>query len=160
CGGFNVMVRSVAFRPQGQAFATGAHQKVQLWDLTGRQLPPPLEADPEFVNHVTFSQDGKYVAAVGQPGTANGWGVTRRKEVSAFGGHKTSVFCVAFHPTGAYLASGDSDSEVKLWKPSTPTGELIGTLKGHKDYIQGVVFSPDGKYLATASWGEVIVWDA
>jgi WD40 repeat protein/serine/threonine protein kinase len=157
---FELMVRSVAFSPDGDAFATGAHQRLQLWDARTGQQRFSQPVDPEFVSWVSFSRDGKYVAAVGHTGTARVWDVHSRKEVSAFGGHKTSVFCVAFHPTGEYLASGDTDFEVKLWKPSTPTGQLVGTLAGHTDYIQGVVFSPDGKYLATASWREVIVWDA
>ena len=77
--------------------------------------------------------------------------------ISSFEGHKTSVFCVALHPTGEYLASGDSDRQVKLWDRAT--GREIRTLIGHTDYVFGVAFSPDGRYLATASWKEVIVWD-
>jgi WD40 repeat protein len=157
---FKLMVHSVAFSPDGDVFATGAHQRLQLWDaLTGQErFSQPV--DPEFVSCVAFSRDGNYVAAVGHTGTASVWDMHSRKEVSAFGGHKTTVSCVAFHPEGDHLASGDSDFEVKIWKALTPTGQLVGTLSGHKDYVQAVVFSPDGKYLATASWWEVIVWDA
>jgi WD40 repeat protein/serine/threonine protein kinase len=160
CGGFNVMVRSVAFRPDGRAFATGAHQRVQLWDLTGRPLLLPLKADPEFVNCVAFSPDGKYLATVGHTRAAKVWDVTKgkeAKEVSSFVGHQTSVFCVAFHPTGEYLASGDSDGKVKLWHRAT--GREIPTSEGHGDFVSGLAFSLDGRYLASASWTEVIVWD-
>jgi WD40 repeat protein len=157
--GFEVMVRSVAFRPpDGQAFATASHKKLHLW------APEPArnftqEADPEFVNCVTFSSDGKHLATVGYAKTAKVWNADTGVEERSFTGHQASVFCVAFHPTGKYLASGGSDSKVKLWDPATDR-EIHPALSGHTDYVQGAAFSPDGKYLATASWREVIVWDA
>jgi WD40 repeat protein len=165
-GAFKVMVRSVAFQPDGKAFATVSHQTVQRWEArTGRPLFD-READQEHGNWVAFSRDGKYLAAVGHSGTAKVWSVETGEEVCAFKGHKGSVFCVAFDPTGTYLASGDSDSNVKLWYRAT--GKEICTLArraddptvaGHSDYVFGATFSSDGKYLATASWKEVIVWD-
>jgi WD40 repeat protein len=158
--GFKVMVRSVAFSPDGQAFATVSHQTLQLWDAqTGRERLR-RQADPEFLNCVTFSRDGQYVATVGFTGTAKVWNETSGDVVSSLEGPETSVFSVAFHPTGKYLASGHSDFSVKLWHPDPPTGREMRTLSGHTDYVFGVAFSPDGKYLATASWREVIVWDA
>jgi WD40 repeat protein len=159
--GFKVMVRSVAFRPDGKAFAAGSHHMLQLWDLRGRRLLNE-EADPEFVNCVTFSRDGKYLATVGHTRTAKVWDVTdvaRAQVVSSFPWHQTHVFCVAFHPEGKYLASGDSDSKVEIWDPVT--GRPIKTLsRQHTDFVSTVAFSRDGRFLATASWKEVIVWDA
>jgi WD40 repeat protein len=157
-GGFKVIVRSVAFSPDGKAFATGSHQRLQLRDTqTGRELLS-RQADLEFVTFVTFSPDGKHLATAGHTRTAKVWDVTSGETVCSFEGHQTSVFCVAFHPQGRYLASGDSDFKVKLWDPAT--GREIRTLSGHTDFVQSVAFSRDGRYLATASWREVIVWDA
>jgi WD40 repeat protein len=159
--GFKVMVRGVAFRPDGMVFATASMRELRLWDLTGRLLLPPLQADPELVNGVAFSPDGEYVATVGPTGNAKVWNAANGEGVSSFKGHRGTVNCVAFHPTANYLASGDSDKEVKLWAPDSPTGRPIHPpLSGHTDYVQSVAFSRDGKYLATASWKEVIVWDA
>jgi WD40 repeat protein/serine/threonine protein kinase len=163
---FRVMVRSVAFRPpDGESFATVSHQTLQLWNAQSRQLLFGDHVDDEHGNWVSFSRDGKYVAAVGHTQTAKVWDIEKRKEVCSFKGHRGSVFCVAFHPAGEYLASGDSDSNVKLWHL---TGKEICTLprhsdddplSGHTDYVFSVAFSPDEKYLATASWKEVIDWD-
>jgi len=160
CNDFNfeTMVRSVAFSPDGRAFATGSHQRLQLWDTeTGRRLLA-READRGIVFGIAFSPDDQRMATVGLQGTAKVWSLTG-EEICSFKGHKTSFYCVAFHPTSRYLGSGDSDNEVKLW--DSTTGQLMhDPLRGHTDYVYGVAFSPDGRYLATASWKEVIVWDA
>jgi WD40 repeat protein len=157
---FKVMVRQVAFRPDGKAFATASLREVRLWDLTGQSLLPAIRANEELVNGVAFSPGGEYVAAVGPAGTAKVWNAANGQLVSSFEGHQGTVNSVAFHPSANYLASGDSDKEVKLWAPDSPTGRPIHPpLIGHTAYVDSLAFSRDGKYLATASWNEVIVWD-
>jgi WD40 repeat protein len=154
------MVRSVAFRPpDGRSFATVSHQTLEVWNAQTGQRTFGSQVDPEHGNWVTFSREGKYVAAVGHTRTAKVWDIERRKEICSFQGHHRNVFSVAFHPTDGYLASGDSDKLVKLWSPECPNGREISTLSGHTDYVFGVAFSSDGRHLATASWKEVIVWD-
>src|SRR5262249_53664229 len=99
-------------------FATAAHQEVRLWDLTGRSLLPPLPADPEFVNCVAFSPDGKYLATVGHTGIVKIWDVTSGEEVRSFK-EGPQINAVAFHPTGKYVASGGADGRVRLWDHAT-----------------------------------------
>jgi WD40 repeat protein len=153
---FKGMVRSVAFSPDGRTIATGSVQLVQLWDAkNGQELNRRLYADPEHVRCVTFSRNGKHLAAVGAHMTAIVWNPDSGEQVS-FRGHLTRVISVAFHPTGEFLASGDGDYKVKLWNAAT--GKGIDTLSGHTDFVVGIAFSPNGQYLATASWREVIVW--
>jgi WD40 repeat protein/serine/threonine protein kinase len=155
---FKLLVSSVVFRHDGKAFATASQQALQIWDTqTGRLLPPPRLADPEFVSCVVFSADGKYLATAGHTRTAKVWDTRSHELLCSFEGHQTSVFCVAFHPAGKYLASGGTDKDVKLW--DRVSGQTLHTLLGHTDYLQSVAFSPDGKYLASASEKEVIVWD-
>jgi WD40 repeat protein len=156
---FKGMVRSVAFSPDGHTIATASKQVGQLWDAeTGQELNRPFPADPEHVRCVTFSPNGKHLAAVGTNRTAKVWNLESGEEVCSFPGHLTRVFSVAFHPKGEYLASGDGDFKVKLW--NSATGQEIDTLSGHTDFVDGITFSPDSRYLATASWREVIIWNA
>jgi WD40 repeat protein len=156
CDRFEILVNSVAFSPDGHTFATGAHQQVRLWDLTGRSLLPPLQADPEWVSCVAFSPDGKRIATVGHTGIAKIWDVTNGEEVCP-PYKRPQINAVAFHPTGKYVASGGTDWKVNLW--DSATGREIKTLSGCTDFVSGVAFSADGKYLAASSWKEVIVWD-
>jgi WD40 repeat protein/serine/threonine protein kinase len=157
CDRFKLMVHSVAFSPDGRAFATGAHQEVRLWDLTGQSLLPPLQADPEFVSCVRFSLDGKCLATVGHTGVARIRDVSSGEEVCSFKG--PSANAVAFHPAGKYVASGGTDGQVRLWHPATGH-EIHPPLSEHLGPVQSMAFGRDGRYLATASKKEVIVWDA
>ena len=75
----------------------------------------------------------------------NGWS----SSLQTLEGHSDWVRIVAFSPDGKQLASGSSDSTVRLWE--TATGALQQTLEGHSNAVTTVAFSPDGKQLASGS---------
>ncbi|NEO99716.1 MAG: NACHT domain-containing protein [Symploca sp. SIO2E9] len=71
-----------------------------------------------------------------------------------FGG----ILSVAFSPDGKLLATGDMNSEIRLyqvgdWQP-------LLTLRGHTDWVTSVTFSPDSSILATSSADQTIkLWN-
>ena len=74
-------------------------------------------------------------------------------------GHSSGVNAVAFSPVGQTLASGSSDSTIKLW--NARTGDLEHTLLGHAASVTSVVFSPDGQLVASGSEDKTVkLWNA
>src|SRR5262245_56845189 len=75
--------------------------------------------------------------------------VSDDRKCMSFWGHTGFVDPVVISPDGKTLASGSSDTTVKLW--DLTTGRLRATLQGHTKSLDSLAFSPDGKTLASGS---------
>jgi WD40 repeat protein len=71
----------------------------------------------------------------------------------------TGVMCVAVSPDGKMLASGSSDSSVKVW--DLATRRELASLRGRGHWcVFSVAFSPDGMTLAAGvADGTTTLWD-
>jgi WD40 repeat protein/serine/threonine protein kinase len=145
-------IADLGFSADGQSLvATSADGTARLWQLTTPESRT-LVCPDATLSRVAFSPDGKWLA-VTRPLTL--WdartGVLERRLDSADS--------VAFSPDGKTLASGGSDSRVRLW--DLETRRLLRTLDGrprepnerHR-VVGSLAFSPDGKWLA-AGFGEL-----
>jgi len=65
-------------------------------------------------------------------------------------GHIQPVTCVAFHPSGAYFASGSLDQSIKIW--NVQSGKIIRTINIHTSKILNLSFSKDGKKLLSSDY--------
>ena len=63
---------------------------------------------------------------------------------------------MAFSPHGNTLASGSTDTMVRLWDVTTRAP--IAIFQGHPFGVESVAFSPDGKTLASGSDGSIRIW--
>ncbi|MEE1000726.1 MAG: TIR domain-containing protein, partial [Bacteroidales bacterium] len=118
-----------------------------------------LEGHSDWVESVSFSPDGKYLASGSEDETVIIWDAKSGEKLKTLEGHSHYVESVCWSPDGKYLASGSADNNVIIW--DTKSGECIRTLKGHSEKVLSVCWSPDGKYLASGSYDNtVIIWDA
>jgi RNA polymerase sigma factor (sigma-70 family) len=196
--GCTVFIYSLAFSPDGKTLAaaggvqpaaldrtirwnfreipTGADQykelgEVSVWDLATGKQRTLLHGDTGRIMSLSFSPDGKTLAAGGRDGTIRLWETSTGKMRARFRENAREVASVAFSPDGKTLAAAQCDQKdrVKLW--DVVTGRVRARLNGHDGAVVAVAFSPDGT-LATASnipprdpreWqnspGEVRLWN-
>jgi WD40 repeat protein len=131
-----------------------------IWDVrTGRKLAP-LTGQWMATLGLTFSPEGKYLAAASLDARVRIFDPQTGKIVpnGVLAGHHAAVATVAFSSDGRRLASAGWDHQVRVW--NTRTWEQLLTFNGHDLVVSGVAFSPDGRHLASAAWdGVVKLWD-
>jgi WD40 repeat protein len=69
-----------------------------------------------------------------------------------------AVFAVRFSPDGRYLATGEYNGRIQIWRTSDYQASLL--MKGHGSWVTSIHFSPDGTLLASSSADHTIMlWD-
>jgi WD40 repeat protein len=101
---------------------------------------------PSAINVLSFTQDGKLLAAGKDFGRVVVWDVPERTFLAAVEGHQGIVHAVAISPDGQLLATaGEGDGfNIKLWH--LPDGKLINTYQNISGYVQTLAFGPSGTW--------------
>ena len=155
--------------------------EILLWDTaTGEYITTLIGHDkavdnriPLHSSSIAFSLNGKILASGSLDGTVRLWDPNTAANDSfyhqlrrtVFGYHKgtirahtSHVLSVALSPDGRTLASGSSNTAIRLW--DSRTRKLKTTLNAHKAAVKCVIFSPDGMTLASADEnGTIHLWD-
>jgi WD40 repeat protein len=158
------LISGVALSPDGKFFAVALFFEgeasllkqpvLKVYDAAnGRELRT-LHGPTALVSSLTFTGDGRRLAAAGEDETFTAWDLQSGTVVLTL---RNAGARVAFSPDGQRFASARGRT-VKLW--DARTGEEILTLSGHKGWVTGLAFSGDGHRLATASEdGTLKIWD-
>lgn len=166
-------VNAVAFSPDSKTLASvwSDGQAVLLWDVARYRLIahlwPEQSANGTMVS-VTFSPNGRLLAAGTTANTVQLWDVMRRRPgvTSPFSGPASNQMTgVVFSRDSKILIAGSTDGTVRLWDVATgalyaPRNGLTGVLDGHGGAIWAIALSPTGAVIAAASRDHTIrLWN-
>lgn len=134
-GGINAVCLS---RDQTQVLTVGQEKKISFWDL--REETP--------IQMIDYCRS----AAGGDLAPAPIDGVALPLDMNA------EAFCMAVSHHGRIIATGGTDSMVKLW--SKGTGQLLMDGVGHSGTVRSLQFSPDDRQLVSVGDdGNIFVWN-
>ncbi|MCZ6688946.1 MAG: hypothetical protein O7H41_05025 [Planctomycetota bacterium] len=166
-------ILSLDYSSDGSTIASGSRDgTVRIWDvLTGRELQR-LELGVQ-ANSVTFSPDGKQIAAGGGADWVNRgskrnavrlWSVETGKRSRRFRGDSGPTQSIAFSPDGATIsaAMGQQSQGGATFIWDATSGNRLQRLQNleARGWTSTLVYSPDSKTLVTASDDQTIrLWD-
>ena len=108
------------------------------------------------VRAVTFSGEGRWLAAGTEPGTVEIWDAATGNKHATLKGHTAQVVAVAFSPNGEALVSGSGDGTARVWDVASGTQRRTLPQRG---FVSSLAFSTDGQWLAAGSSdGLVKLW--
>lgn len=156
----------LAFSPDGHILAGAFETQVILWDaasgvkiatLSGQSVNNMVGYNLG-VGKISFSPEGKFLAAANMDGMPTIWDVDTSSKVMSLQTGMLPSKAIAYSPDGRLFATGGDEGIVQVWDAKQGRELFNRNLGG---IIHGVVFSPDGKYLAAASEdGNIKVWNA
>jgi dipeptidyl aminopeptidase/acylaminoacyl peptidase len=105
---------------------------------------------------VTFSPDGKQLAAACPDNSVRLWEVASGKLLHDLGGHRGPVWAVAFTPDDRTVLSGGEDRSVRLW--DAETGKEVARLPdSHAGIVVSLQAAPDGTLAYSADTARNVV---
>jgi transducin (beta)-like 1 len=131
----------------------------------GRYAPRCLSGHEGEVNSVSWDPTGTLLLSCSDDRSAKIWNGLSGEIVHELLGHDKEVLtakwsmtgpCTDFHKQPLFVATGSTDTTIKLFDPAS--GHCLHTLTHHTHPITHVAFAPRLQLLATASHERVFVW--
>ena len=143
-------VPDIAFSPSSQYIAIGTWAGIWLYDLMTLSLIALWESERGMIGKVTFSDDGKWLAASNSDNNLKVWNVRHGVCVTQME-TENYVAGLTFSSDNRYLVSASArSSSVEVWHPETGTLLSKFTAEIEKGgFFRPLVFSPDNHLIAS-----------
>ena len=145
------LVTAFAFSPDGQTVAISGYREILLASLSDGKLLARLPGRSMRLHSLSFTPDGKTLAAVGgdpaQSGEVQIWDVESRKLLHAINASTDTLFGGSISPDGKLLACGAADKSIRLY--DLATGKELRKMDHHEDWVFQTAFGIDSKRLVT-----------
>ena len=154
-------LNAVKFRPDSCWLVSGSGDKsVRIWDVTGQlaQVGPLLCAGAVYT--VSYSPDGRIIAAGDTTGCIYLWyAETGRAVYAPLQVSDEAIHSIDFSPDGAHIVSGAEDGRIRVFEAGKGYQELL--LNGDTVWVGSVTFSSDGRFICSGSDDNTVrLWDA
>lgn len=153
----------VCFAPDSKTIATVTETKnVQIWDVPSGEELAKFRGATGRLTSVTFSPDGKRLAAGGVEGNperigkAFVWDVATERLVTKVEVPDAPTFAIAFSPDNKLLATGGPDGLTRQWE--LPGGKQKNAIRV-KGSIVSLVYSSSGVLAAGTDTGPIVLFD-
>jgi len=151
-----ILERGLAFHPtKPHQLASNSSKAAILWNVnTGKQLQrfEPINGKTS----ITFSPDGKFLAAGCYDKNACFWAVDTGKLMKVLQGHKNQVLAVRFVANGRYLLSASLDHTLRFW--DVETGVNLQVLQGHTAGVSAITTDANNQLFSASHDGTVKRW--
>jgi WD40 repeat protein len=139
-------IRDLAWSPDGRMVVIASQNDIWLWQKNGK-LIRRFQGHNSTIEAVTFSPDGKIIAASNASKTIKFWSLDEQELANITVSEE--VQSIAFSPDGQLLAIGMNNGNLGIWKLAD---KKLTIIKVHEATISKVLFTPDGQKLLTGSF--------
>lgn len=120
----------------------------------GIKLLHKLKGQPDWINCLVVTPDGKSVISGSDHGVVQVWELESGQLLREMEHSRGEHFSLAVTPDGKSVISGNIGGIVRVW--ALESGRLLHTIKGHNGGVFSLAVTPDARFLISGDHGGTV----